>query len=325
MRTGILLLLLLIFISGCSMLPVKKDTPEPAADMLPETPPQRQPNVRETILYLPEQTRRYLLPLRVYIPWETGIAKAAIKYCTEGSLLPEAATDFAPLLPAGTSVLGLSLREGVARVDFSKEFLNYPAEQEQQIINGLIYTLTEFPTIDAVEIFCEGQQLQLSDNKAAAAPYTRQFGLNPETAAGDFAAAQFVTLYFLHEVGDRTFFVPVTRVVEKTGELLTVIAEELLRGPQQGETLFTAIPNGLSVEEITAEGNRVVLRLSGELPAGITQLAADRLRQQLALTFTEIHGITEVTVLINNRPPDFGAEVSFPPAFGRPKQWNLVQ
>ena len=138
MRTGIiLLLLLLIFISGCSMLPVKKDTPEPAADMLPETPPQRQPNVRETILYLPEQTRRYLLPLRVYIPWETGIAKAAIKYCTEGSLLPEAATDFAPLLPAGTSVLGLSLREGVARVDFSKEFLNYPAEQEQQIINGL--------------------------------------------------------------------------------------------------------------------------------------------------------------------------------------------
>ena len=47
MRTGIiLLLLLLIFISGCSMLPVKKDTPEPAADMLPETPPLRQPNVR---------------------------------------------------------------------------------------------------------------------------------------------------------------------------------------------------------------------------------------------------------------------------------------
>ena len=123
-------------------------------------------------------------------------------------------------------------------------------------------------------------------------------------------------------MGDRTFFVPVTRVVEKTGELLTVIAEELLRGPQQGETLFTAIPNGLSVEEITAEGNRVVLRLSGELPAGITQLAADRLRQQLALTFTEIHGITEV-MLINNGRLILSGRAFLPP---RPtKQWNLVR
>ena len=112
------------------MLPVK-DTPELAADMLPETPPQRQPNVRETILYLPEQTHRYRFP--AYIPWETGIAKAEYivqrAVCCRKLLLT---------LPPrhGELVLGL-LREGVARVDFSKEFLNYPVEQEQQIINDL--------------------------------------------------------------------------------------------------------------------------------------------------------------------------------------------
>ncbi|HZK23822.1 MAG TPA: GerMN domain-containing protein [Oscillospiraceae bacterium] len=330
MRKGLslFLVLLLVFCSGCSLLPEKKEVAEQAEDRLPEPPPVQQPNLRETMLYLPNETHQFLLPLRVYIPWEEGIAKATLTYCTAGNLLPEvAALGVAPLLPAGTAITGLSVREGLARVDFSEEFLDYLPEQEEQIINGLTYTLTEFSTIDAVEILCAGQQLQTLAATAPTPPLSREFVLNLEApvAADDSASMQRITLYFLHEVGSRIFYVPVTRLVAETAELLPTIAKELLLGPKPGTSLLTAVPSGLTLKEITTEGSKVVLHLSGELSADGGQLAADLLRQQLALTFTEIHGITEVAVLCNDKPPELDSGVDFPASFGRPKQWNLVQ
>jgi len=330
-----LLLLILLFLlaavpAGCFLLSGRQEEPANEINHFPEKDMQSEaPGVklRETVFYLPEASWRFLIPVRIYIPWEEGIAKATLRYCTAGNLPePAAAAGINALLPAGTRILGMSINDGLARVDFSREFLAYPTEHEDLVIDGITYTLTEFPTIDRVKILVEQTEPVFPGGASAAEPFRREFGLNLEVDddVGDFAGTGRITLYFLHAAGDSIFYVPVTRVIAAPGDLLQAVAQELLAGPKRGRGLFSAIPAGISLQTVTLEDSRVVLHLAGEPSLEGGQEAADRLRQQVALTFTEIDGINEVAVLVNGKAPDFGPGVHFPESFGRPKQWNLV-
>lgn len=182
MRKWICLLLsLLLTSSGCALLdseprsmpPQNEDRPKAAAV-----------NLRETVFYLPDANWQSLVPVRMGIPWETGIAKATLGYLVEGSV-PEKMLDLGlePLLPAGTTVLGLTIRQGLALVDLSKEFLNYNPAHEQAVIYGLVYTLTEFPTISQVELLVEGKRPDLPGGKLLSEPLSRKDGLDLEFSA----------------------------------------------------------------------------------------------------------------------------------------------
>lgn len=328
MRKGMVILLLLCCLVGssCSMLQPKQEPPLQEEDRQPQ-PPANDLNLRETILYLPDQAWQVLVPVRLYVPWEEGIAKATLRYCTEGNLpAAVAALGFQSLLPAGTNILGLSLHDGLARVDFSKEFLNYPRENERLLLNGLTYTLTEFASINAIELLTENKKAVLPGDTTTDEPFSREFGLNLEISAAvdDFAATERITLYFCYEIGERVFYVPVTRVVKKTEHLLQTVAEELLAGPLAVRSLSSALPSGLALHSVSSVEGKVTLDLTGELTAD-NQLAADRLRHQIALTFTELEEIKEVEMQINGKLPAFSSQINFPATFGRPKQWNLVE
>ena len=327
MRKWLIFLLLLCCIigSGCSLLQQKKEPSRQDGDRLPQIPESKL-NLRETILYLPEKSWQVLIPVRVYLPWEEGIAKATLRYCTEGNLpAAAAALGFQPLLPTGTEVLGISLHNGLARVDFSKDFLNYPRENERLVLNGLIYTLTEFASIDAVEILVEKQKAVFPGGATMDEPFSRESGLNLQIAANidDFAETERITLYFCHRTGEDIFYVPVTRVVKKTEDLLQTIAEELLAGPLIGP-LFSAFPQSVKIESVKCSEGKVTLHLTGEMELE-DQLMADCLRQQIALSFTELEGIASVELLVNGKEPAVGTAINFPSTFGRPKQWNLVE
>lgn len=303
------------FLSGCPAWPGTR----PA-----EPPPVQSDNLRETVLYLPDQSWQYIVPVRFPIPWEDGIARAALDLMTDGRLPPAlSAAGLAPLLPAGTEILGLTIRDGLAKVDFNRAFLRYLPAHERQLLKALIFTLTEFPTVNRVEIMVEGEKLPASPAAAPGAPLDREGGLNLEGARGNQDKRDRVTLYFLHNTGPRDFFVPVSRQIPPPAERINAVVRELLRGPSEGSVLSTAIPPGLTLQRTELSGGRLRLHLSGEQPPG-GQPEADRLRDQLALTLTELSGISEIEVLINGKAPRFPSGVSFPPSFGRPPAWNEI-
>ncbi|MGI6697553.1 MAG: GerMN domain-containing protein [Clostridia bacterium] len=99
----------------------------------PDTPPQQQESadtvsdarMRETVLYY-RDSEGYLVPLSVDIEWEEGIARAALERLIsddELSVMAQKTGLFSPI-PAGTRVLGLTIRDGLAKVDLSGEALD---------------------------------------------------------------------------------------------------------------------------------------------------------------------------------------------------------
>lgn len=78
------------------------------------------------------------------------------------SLNALAQADNSPL-PSGTHLRGVKLADGLATVDFSREFQeNFHGgdTQEAQTINSILRTLGQFPTIDRVQILVEGRPIE---------------------------------------------------------------------------------------------------------------------------------------------------------------------
>jgi germination protein M len=319
-----ILMVLLLILSGCSFLGRNGEEPPPLNG---DRPPQTASGLRETVFYLPDGARQVLVPVRVGIPWEEGIAKVAVRSLIEGNVPLELQNlGLSPLLPSETVILGLSIRDGLARIDFSAGVLKFDPAHERQIVYGLVYTLSEFPTISKVEILVEGKKAETGNGLMQKGPFDRSAGMSLEVADSvtDVEKALRITLYYLLPLGEQVYYVPVTRVIADNDDVIRATAEELLRGPAPGSPLFTAIPRGISLQDISIEGSKLTLFLAGDFGVSGGQLAADRILRQLALTFTEIPGIAEVELIINGQLPQWPPGVQFPAAFSRPAKWNLV-
>lgn len=97
------------------------------------------------------------------VPYTPAVATAAMTALLAGPTPQEQATwpAIGTAIPAGTRLLGLSVANGVAKVDLSKEFesgggtFSVTARLAQ-----VVYTLTQLPTINAVEFYIEGVRVE---------------------------------------------------------------------------------------------------------------------------------------------------------------------
>ena len=89
----------------------------------------------------------------------TGISSTAMNLLVFGPNDIEAGLGMVSLVPAGTEVLGLTIDDGVATVDFSSEFeaTGLGTAGELALVAQVVYTLTQFSEVDSVNITIEGQ------------------------------------------------------------------------------------------------------------------------------------------------------------------------
>lgn len=161
----------------------------------------------DTVLYVMDSEMKGLIHFPTQIPWVLGIAKSTVRHLvdSEENRRMLAGTDLKLPLPAGTQIIGATIKEdGLCKMDFSKELLNcINAQHEQLMVDAIVYTLTEFDNIDKVQIMVEGQILdELPFGTKVGSPLRR-----PDTGMQQGTAA---TLYFADAAGTRVRFVPVT-------------------------------------------------------------------------------------------------------------------
>ena len=155
-------------------------TPEPSDGATPTAPPPSQspagspgPTARPTPTptKAPAQTmviRAYfvlagdvgvegLVPTLREVPETTAVARAAMDALLRGEILADY-DDLSTAIPAGTRLLGLSIRDGIATVDLSREFESGGGSASAFYRLGQVtYTLTQFPTVRAVLFQVEGK------------------------------------------------------------------------------------------------------------------------------------------------------------------------
>ncbi|WP_413379262.1 GerMN domain-containing protein [Alkalihalobacillus sp. 1P02AB] len=246
-----------------------------------------------------------VVPQTIMVPKNIEVLQQSLEYLVEGGpvteLLP---SGFKAVLPPGTE-MNVNLKDGVATANFSEEFREYDPNMEREIVEAITWTLTQFETVESVKIQINGYEQKVMPHQSTpiGEGVSRKDGINLETAGlVNLVNSESVTLYFLGDNGEYTYYVPVTRSVAiGLDNPYQVAVEELLSGPLPNTSyhLLSDIRGATLLDEPIFQDGIVTLNFSEELLTGIeTTAVSETVLNMLALTLTEQEGVEEVALLV---------------------------
>lgn len=216
--------------------------------------------MRKTVLYF-KNNDNYLVPVMRRIPWEEGIAKATINNMVDSPELRESLseTGLLPVIPAGTEILGMAIDDetGLCKINFSENILNSESEKEEEtLIKGVVYTLTEFPTVKKVQILVGGKEMEtMNYGSNISEPIARE-NIN---LIGDVEQGRSkVVVYYKGQTDNNyEYFVPMTvPTLAPTANVYSAL-DMLFEGPPEDSGLYSELPeevrlHGIEVKDGTA-------------------------------------------------------------------------
>ncbi|WP_246031680.1 GerMN domain-containing protein [Salibacterium salarium] len=255
----------------------------------------------ERELYLLDE-EGMVVPQTFELPKEEGVLNQSLEYLvSEGPLTSMLPNGFQAVLPAGTEVDVHLTENGTAITDFSPEFRDYDPKHEQSILQAVTWTLTQFENVDDVSFQINGyeQETMPVNDTPIGESYSRENGINLENGqVSDMTGSDSVTIYFLSQNQDASYYVPVTRRIkgQEEGSLLGAAMEELVKGPSPESSLYDVFREGTSLaDEVTIDGKTASLSFNeGLLTEQEGTAVSDEALHAIALSATEFEGIEEV-------------------------------
>ena len=260
----------------------------------------------KTELYLIDKNG-YVVPQTLTLPKTASVAKQALEYLVDSGPVSEILPNgFRAVLPADTEFT-IDIKEGIASVDFSKEFKNYKAEDEMKILQSVTWTLTQFDSIKKVKLKMAGHELKEMpvNGTPISESLSRASGINLDTAdVLDITNTRPVTVYYIGGKEGAYYYVPVTKRVSNTEkDNITAIVEELVKGPNQKSDLVSDfLPTVKLKEAPKVENGKVTLNFNNSIYGSFDKkIISQHLLDSLVLSLTEQKGIESVAVTVNGK------------------------
>ncbi len=281
-------------------------------------------------VYFLEEKGNYLLPVTVTLPWSEGVGRAALEKLIEGPTpAQEMRYGICSPLPPTTEILGLAIREGQAKVDLSESFLSYDPGKEKSVLDSVVFTLLQFPTIKEVQLLVEGTVPGIfPGGTPGKGSFDRELRINSEIAEGaaPLIDSRTVTLYFCSVLGENNiFYVPVSRSAANNGDIVQVTLKELLKGPRSDSFLFSELPPGTELLGSTLKDNILTVNFSREILNYKGGLSGEKnICAQILLTLTELPGVEKVQLLVEGEKKTLSYGTSFQNPLPRPLLVNPI-
>ncbi|WDV46230.1 GerMN domain-containing protein [Clostridiaceae bacterium M8S5] len=261
-------------------------------------------NMRNTVLYYKNENG-FIVPVMRKIPWEEGIAKAALRNITDSPTVREDinAIGLEPIIPAGVGIKGMSIDKetGVCNVDFTDDILNYDTEDDEyNLVKGIVYTLTEFPSISKVKILINGKSNTMKFGTKLSQALLRE-DINYMAAEGEHAS-KVVVYYKSTTNGEYEYYVPVTIPILAPNANVSSALQALFDGPPEFSGLYTDIPGGVALQGIEVNNSIAYVDLSVEdISLLKDQATYDAMSTNIGLTLEQFNEIAEIKIMIDGQ------------------------
>lgn len=306
----LLLAILTISLNGCGLFTKNQDRD---VSLIIETDQIEEEGLRETLLYY-RDNKGLLVPVMKRIPWDEGIAKSAVNLLVDKPGIREdlALVGLLPVLPAGTEIIGMSINEGLAKVDFNQNILSYETERDEKaIVQSIVYTLTEFEAIDQVRLLVDGKEIKkLPHGTKVNQPLERE-NINLGLQLGE-EEIPVVVYYKTTSNGEDSLFVPVTKGINSLKADIKSVLTALVEGAPEDKGLYSELPAGVELNDVYVKDGVAYIDFSKE----IENMPTNRLHQQsmvyeLGFTLREIEpSISQVRILSSGKEIELNPDVS---------------
>lgn len=258
--------------------------------------------MRKTILYFKNQ-EGYLVPVMRKVPWEEGIARATLNNMVDSPELREllGPTGLTPIIPAGTEILGISINDetGVCKVDFSENVLdNNSDKEEESFIKGVVYTLTEFPAIEEVQILVGGKSLpSMKFGSDISKPIARE-DINLIGKLED-GRSKVLVYYKGMNSEEYEYFIPVTIPTLAPAANVYSALDLLFEGPPLESGLYSDMPMDIMLHGVEVKDGTAYVDISYDSFSDASEDTFSDIIKNIGLTLSQFEEIETIELLID--------------------------
>lgn len=264
-------------------------------------------------------TDGFLIPVTRNVSKQEGLAKAAISGLIDEPVTREQLDYYGlyPVLPQGTKIKGMTIKNGSAVIDFSKEFMNFGSKEDEQLaVTSVVYTLTGFKTISDVSIRVDGRTINSLNNGTDISGVRNRENTFINSNDTELKAGYIkCDLYYMTTSNDQyNYMVPVSKLIQEADEskLPGIIFAELAKNP--GTTkLYTSLPEGTTLLSCNMQNDLAVLDFSPQLTNYGGNEKENGLLNQIYYTLRQLKGIAKAKILVAGKETTLpeGSEIAF--------------
>lgn len=211
---------------------------------------------------------------------------------------------FRALIPSGTEILEVSLKDDILTVDLSNDILSINALYEEKMIESIIYSLTSINGVNKIILKVEGNSLERLPNSGKSLPLIldRGYGINKDYNLVNMSDIDSYTVYYVSKNEDDSYYVPITKYVNSKGEdKIKIIIEELSTSPIYESNLMSFLNSDVSLIDYSLDSGILSLNFSDSI--FIDQDNSQILEEviyTIGLSFRDSYGVSDVSLLVEN-------------------------
>ena len=211
---------------------------------------------------------------------------------------------FRALIPSGTEVRNVELKDKVLTINFSRELLDINEKYEEKMIEAIVYTLTSIDGIDKVIIQVEGEVLDKLPKSGKSIPTVldRSYGINKVYDLATTRDIDSYTVYYVSHYNDYEYYVPVTKYVNKNkNDKIKVIIDELSTSPIYEDNLMSYVNANVSLIDYSIDQDTLKLNFNDSIFSDSTsENILEEVVYTISLSVFDNYPVQEVVFLVNN-------------------------
>lgn len=211
---------------------------------------------------------------------------------------------FTKVIPKNTKLIGISIENNLVKLNFSKELLNVSLENEEKMIESIVYSITSLDNIKYVSLYVDGNILNKlpKSNKNMNTILDRDIGVNKEFNITNVNNISKTTIYYMSKYNNYYYYVPVTKIDNNDKNKIEIIIKELTGNKLLNTNLISYLNSNTELLSYNETDKTLLLNFNEGILEDInTNNILEEVSYSINLSIKENYNVDEVLYYVNNK------------------------
>lgn len=206
------------------------------------------------------------------------------------------------LIPKGTIVNNVMVGNNLVTVDFSKELLKVSSDMEKPMVTAIVYSILELGNYEGVSILVDGKVLDKYPNSLEEIPsvINKSIGINKNFSITSYNNINKVVIYYLENIDNNLYYVPVTKYVNDERDKIKIIVEELASSYIYESNLMSFLNSNVRLLDYKEDNDIMYLNFNDYLFDGNDKILEEVL-YSLAYSVFDNYNVSMVSFMVNGQ------------------------
>ena len=206
------------------------------------------------------------------------------------------------LIPKGTVVNNVMVGNNLVTVEFSRELLKVSSDMEKPMVTAIVYSIMELGNYEGVSILVDGKVLDKYPNSLEEIPsvINKSIGINKNFSITSYNNINKVVIYYLENIDNNLYYVPVTKYVNDERDKIKIIVEELASSYIYESNLMSFLNSNVRLLDYKEDNDIMYLNFNDYLFDGNDKILEEVL-YSLAYSVFDNYNVSMVSFMVNGQ------------------------